>query len=331
MKIGIIFPGQGSQYLGMGKEFYDKERIVQELFEEASSCLDINFVKLCFASSESVLRETANAQVTIFLVSASIYSVLNQKYGIVPSLLAGHSSGEYSAVFAGGGMTFPDVLYLLKKRAYFMEEATKEKEGGMIAIIGLEEGVVREICRRYDRPDGDDFVAELVNFNAPQQFVVSGTLPELEKIKRDAKLLNGVVVELKVAGAFHSRLMKAAEKKFSNYLHKVDFKALTIPLVNNVEARIIQAPEDIKDSLVRQMSSNILWWPAMQYFKNMDLIIEIGPGNKLAKILKKEWPEKEVWFVSNPSEMLDLLHRMDIEIKDEFEDEDQPNESDEEE
>ena len=235
MKIGMIFPGQGSQSLGMGKDFYDHERIIQELFEEASNCLDQNFVRLCFASSEKELRETVNAQTSIFLVGAAIYTVLNKKYGIEPSFVAGHSSGEYSAIYAAQGMNFPDALYLLRKRSLFMEEVTKKQVGGMLAVFGLSEGQLAEICYKYNDPSGDNRVAEIVNFNSSSQLVVSGTLPEIEQIRSEIKALKelkGKTIPLNVAGAFHSRLMKDAEKDFGVYMVKVDFQDLKIPLIS---------------------------------------------------------------------------------------------------
>lgn len=124
-KVGMIFPGQGSQFVGMAKEFYDNERIVQEYFEQASNCLNQNFVKLCFASSEKDLMETVNTQTSIFLVSSAIYALLKEKYSIVPNLIAGHSLGEYSAVFAAGGINFPDGLYLLKKERCLWKKQLK--------------------------------------------------------------------------------------------------------------------------------------------------------------------------------------------------------------
>lgn len=315
MRIGIIFPGQGSQYVGMGKTFYDKDREVQELFEIASGCLDQNFVKLCFASSEKDLKETVNAQTSIFLVSAAIYKILNQKYGIVPEIVAGHSSGEYSAVFAAGGMNFADTLYLLKKRASFMQEATRGNVGGMLAVIGCPIEELKRICAKHDQPEKNDFVAEIVNYNAPNQFVVSGTLPELDLVKDEVKLLGAKAIDLNVAGAFHSRLMKDAENNFSSYLVKVDFKDLTIPLVSNVDAKIIKLAQDIKNALVNQISKPVLWWQSMQYFKEMDIILELGPGGKLAKILKREWPEKEIYSIAELEDLNRLLYRLDIPIK----------------
>ncbi|KKQ32428.1 MAG: Malonyl CoA-acyl carrier protein transacylase [candidate division TM6 bacterium GW2011_GWF2_37_49] len=315
MKIGMIFPGQGTQFLGMCKELYDRERIIQELFEHASSCLDQNFVRLCFASSEKELKETINAQTSIFLASASIYTLLSSKYGIKPDLVAGHSSGEYSAIFAAGGMTFADSLYLLKKRALFLEEATKKYHGGMLAALALPFETVQAICKKYDDPSSNEKVAEIVNYNSPTQFVISGTLPELNAIASDIKAAGGKGIALNVSGAFHSRLMKEAEKNFTTYLVKVDFKDLQAPLVNNVEAKMVQTNKDIKTSLVKQMSSNVLWWPAMEQFKNMDLIIEIGPDSKYSKMIKREWPTVNIVSVNTPKDVEQLLVTLNIEVE----------------
>lgn len=302
MKIGMIFPGQGAQFLGMAKEMYDRERIVQEYFEQASSCLEQNFVRLCFASSERELRETVNAQTSIFLVSAALTILLKEKYQITPDIVAGHSSGEYAAIFAAGGMNFADALYLLKKRSLFMEEATHEFPGSMIAVVGLPHDDVKEICDRYDDPDDITHVAEIVNFNSPQQFVVSGTTAELESVTSDVRAAGGKVLPLNVSGAFHSRLMRKAEELFSAYMVKVDFKDLAVPLVNNINAQLVTVNEQIKESVVKQMSGHVLWWPSMQNFKDCDIIVEVGPQNKLSKILKREWPDKKIASIGTPGE-----------------------------
>lgn len=307
MKIGMLFPGQGSQALGMAKDIYDRERIVQEYFEQASSCLDQNFVRLCFASSERELKETVNAQTSIFLVSAALVALLKEKYQIEPSLVAGHSSGEYAAIFAAGGMSFADALYLLKKRSLFMEEATKQTTGSMLAILGLDYQDIQEICARYDDPSGNRHVAEVVNYNTPHQFVVSGTLPELEMVANDARSAGGKVVELNVAGAFHSRLMREAEDQFAQYMVKVDFKDLQVPLVANIDAKPVTDHEALKQAVTRQMSSHVLWWPSMEHFHDCDIIVEVGPGSKLTKMLKRELPDRNVMALNTPADIEQFL------------------------
>ncbi|MBY0353398.1 ACP S-malonyltransferase [Candidatus Babeliales bacterium] len=306
-KIGMLFPGQGAQTLGMGKEFYDKERVVQELFEEASNCLDNNFVRLCFASSDNELRGTVNAQASIFLVSTAIAQLLKERYGVQPDIVAGHSSGEYAALFAAGGMTFPDALYLLKKRATFMEEATLEARGTMVAVIGLSYDKLNEICKKHDVPESLEHVAQIVNYNNSKQLVVSGTVQTLEKVIDDARAAGGKIIELDVAGAFHSRLMDNAAQQFAQYMVKVDFKDLHVPLVTNVDAAVATTGAQVHEALQKHMNSPVLWWPSMQHFKDCDVIIEVGPGIAYAKMLRREWPDKEIISINDQSDIEKLL------------------------
>ena len=315
--IGMLFPGQGSQFVGMGKHFYDRERIVQELFEEASACLGINFVKLCFASSEKTLAETLHTQTAIFVVSTAIAKLLEDKYKIAPHMVAGHSLGEYTAIHRAGGMNFVDSLYLLKKRSEIMHKAMSNQHGGMLAVLGFPEEQLRQICQNYDEPDSLEAVVELANFNSPTQIVLSGTKKLLQQIQDDVETIGGKALFLPVSGSFHTRLMAEVEKLFSLYLVKADFHNLKIPLVSNVEARVITMADDIKQALTKQTSRHILWWESMQLFKHLDVIIEVGPNNKLSKILKREWPEKIILSVNNHEDIYKVLTYLERSVPEE--------------
>ena len=297
LKIGMIFPGQGSQYLGMGKEFYDQDRTCQEMFEDASNALKENCVKLCFSSSDKILQGTIVTQTGIFLVSAAIYTILANKYGLVPDLAAGHSLGEYTAVYAAKGLDFFDAIYLLSKRAQFMERGMEKQEGGLLAVMNLDLRVLQAICDRYD--DANASVAEIAIFNSPTQVVVSGTLHELKMIAEEVEIMHGKAIFLPVAGAYHSRMMRDAEQDFAPYLVKVDFHRLAFPIINNIMALKVVTPEEIKLSLVKQTSSHIYWWTSMEKFKDMDLVIQVGPNDKFAKLLRREWPNFPVYAINS--------------------------------
>ncbi|MCK4517453.1 ACP S-malonyltransferase, partial [Candidatus Babeliales bacterium] len=195
----------------------------------------------------------------------------------------------------------------LHKRAKFMDEACHSQNGGMLAVLKFPTEKLQLICEQYDKPEGINHVAELANFNSPSQVVLSGTMPELEMVKRDVSALGGKAIFVNVAGAFHSRMFSEAEKNFSVYLLKVDFKPLKIPLANNVAAKLVWSPKSIKDSLVTQTSSHLYWWKAVQHFEKMDIIVEIGPGSKFTRMLKREWPNKTIISINEQEDINELL------------------------
>lgn len=188
-----------------------------------------------------------------------------------------------------------------------MEEATKVTPGGMLAVLNCNESKLKAIIDKYNVPESDENVVEIVNYNSPRQLVVSGTLSLLAKIADEVTALRGRPILLKVSGAFHSRLMKTAQQRFAHYMEKVDFHNLTIPLVSNVNAQVITTSQEIRHALIEQLSSPVLWWQSMKHFRECDIIIEIGPGNKLTNFLSKEWKDKILLSINDQRDINHLL------------------------
>ena len=203
MRVGVLFPGQGTQHVGMGKSWYEADREVQEYFEHANECLGVNVAKLCFASHASELKKTINAQISIFVVSCALYKALRKRSGVQPTLFAGHSSGEYAAIHAAGGLSFADALYLINRRAHLMEDATHHREGAMIAVLGLAPTAVRALCASADDVRSIKRVAQVAAYNGPEQTIVSCSPSVVRGLTRGIKAAGGRVMRLPVSGGFH--------------------------------------------------------------------------------------------------------------------------------
>jgi len=303
MEIGVLFPGQGSQYVGMGRLFYDTERVVREYFEQASSCLGVDAPSLCFASSERDLIATGHAQTAIFIVSCSLYEIFKNYLSVTPSIVAGHSSGEYAALYAAGSLSFVDGLSLISKRALFMEEATRTLPGGMIAIIGLSCAQVAELCEQYDKADGIEQVVQIANYNSPEQTVVAGTHAELDLICDAVREAGGRALPLPVAGAFHSRLMRGAEEMFMCYIANAQITSPIIPVVANENGKQMTTVDHVTQELIGQVSRPVCWWQSMSAFESCDLIIQMGPGTIFAKMLQRQWPHKKILTLNTPADL----------------------------
>jgi len=303
MKIGVIFPGQGSEYDGMCKAFFTQERMVQEYFDRASHCLDMSALKLCFGGRHSLLHGTKNIQLALFITGVVTLAAIRDKLDFPLDVMAGHSCGEYAALCASGGFSFEDGLYLVRKRAECMQRATQEVQGCMYAVLGLPGDIVAEVCRKHDDPSSQNFVAQVANYNAPTQTIITGTEKALQHVAAQLKALKGRVIPLKVTGAFHSRLMNEAEASFRSYLYTSDFYNLKTPVVSNSSALIMRTGDEVVAEMKRQMSSSVLWWQSMQHFCSCDLIIQVGPGDIYARMLKREWPEKHIISVSAPKDL----------------------------
>lgn len=296
-KIAFIFPGQGSQYKGMGRDFFVEYEFVQDIFKESSNILGFDASKLCFEGEEAELQQTKYTQPLIFLVSWVCFEIL-QKEGIKPDIVAGHSLGEYTAVCASLALSFKDGLYLVKKRAEFMQEAAQKYPGTMGAIIGLDKEKIEEIIKETSLEDR----VVIANYNSPQQIVVSGTVDGVEKVTNLAKERGAKLsVILKVGGAFHSPFMEEASNRLKVEIEKMEFQDAKIPIVANVSGECIYRAEDIKDSLIKQMTSSVLWTDCVKKMvsEGVSLFIEVGPGKVLSGLVRRIVPNVKVLNVED--------------------------------
>jgi len=299
MKIAMIFPGYASQYVGMAKELYDESRLVQEYFEEASNCLSNNFVKLCFASSDSELAKMAHAYTAIFLVSSSLYSLLAQE-GITPSIVAGVDSGQYAALFAAQSLSLPDGLYLLNKLALFYQEFLEGKNFAIIKVTGIDEADITKLA--LEASDGDN-VATISLYESSSVVYVSGPHAVIAQL-RDLCEGRGARVDHKpIEHGLHSFHAQPVVDMLKMYLEKVDFKDLTVPLINNVNALKINLGEQVKTAVLDQIISPIQWEQSMQSLKDCDVIVHIGPGDLLLQTLHYVHPQAKTIAINNRADI----------------------------
>ena len=284
-KIAFIFPGQGSQSVGMGKELAEEFEIVKETFQEADQALDINISELCFNGPEEDLKETFNTQPAILTVSAAIHRLLLEK-GIEPDVVAGHSLGEYSALFAAGVLNVSEAVKLVRTRGKLMSEADPEGKGTMAAIIGLTAKEVEEVCEK-----GSQYgIVEPANYNTPSQIVISGEKEAIEKTVEIAKEAGAKrAIPLNVSGAFHSQLMKSAGEKLAQKLNEVDFKEPENPIVTNINAQFETEATTIKGALVKQINNPVRWEESIKAMieDGVDTFIEVGPGRVLKGFMRR--------------------------------------------
>ncbi|TCS79224.1 ACP S-malonyltransferase [Tepidibacillus fermentans] len=286
MKTAILFPGQGSQFVGMGYQFYQEFEEAREIYKQADDILDFPLSKLCFEGPEEQLRITMYTQPAIYVTSLAIWSVV-KKLGILPDFMAGHSLGEYTALTAAESIPYEEALRLVEKRGLFMEEAVPHGEGTMAAVMGIDRKGLEKVCRQVTE-EGN--VVELANINSPGQIVISGTKLGVELAAQRAKELGARrIIPLSVSGPFHSRLMKPARDRLQPLVTKLQIQEGRTPVVMNVTGRSETEPMRMKSNLIEQVVSPVLWTDSIEWMiaQGVDTFIEVGPSKVLSGLVKK--------------------------------------------
>ena len=284
----VIFPGQGSQLVGMGKDLHDKHSLVQDLFKEADDTLGFSISKLILEGPKEDLDLTENTQPAIFLVSYSIFKLIKEEFKIdlnKASFFAGHSLGEYSALTSAGSLSFSDTLRILKIRGNAMQSSVPKGEGGMVAVLGSEIETIEKIIK----DNKDKYECYIANDNSMGQIVLSGKIDDLEKMMGDLKAANIKNIKLPVSAPFHCKLMSKATMVMNEEIAKLNFKEPENKLISNVTGKEISDSNELKDLLVKQIESRVRWRESVLLMieKGVTQFIEIGPGKVLSGLVKR--------------------------------------------
>jgi [acyl-carrier-protein] S-malonyltransferase len=298
-KTALLFAGQGAQEIGMGKAFLEQSPAAKRLFDGANTLLGYDLARVCFYGPDSDLTKTENAQPGIFLVSWVAYELLKER---VPTLnveaTAGLSLGEFTALCAAGAMLFEDGLTLVRQRGKFMQEACDQTQGGMAAVIGLDEAAAQAVCKEAG--------VEVANLNCPGQIVISGAADKLPKAIELAKAKGAKkAIQLQVAGAYHSQLMASALPKLAAALDSVPIVPPRVPVISNVTGYPHGSTDDIRQNLVRQLTSSVRWEACIRYLLSQGFtrFIELGPGTALSGFMKRIDKSAQVFNVSDPASL----------------------------
>jgi [acyl-carrier-protein] S-malonyltransferase len=307
-KLAFLFPGQASQYPGMGKDLADKFPAARAVFDEADRTLDFSVSELCFAGSEDDLKLTANTQPAILTVSVAAFRVLAEK-GITPDYVAGHSLGEYSALVAAGSLSFADAVRLVRHRGTYMQEAVPAGQGAMAAILGLAPAQVADICKHA--AEGE--VVAPANLNTPDQTVISGSAAAVKRAVQLASASGAKrAVVLAVSAPFHSELMLPAQQRLEPELRATEFAALRVPLVTNVDAEIITDGSEAREALIRQVSLPVRWEESVRVLVDagVSTFVEVGPGRVLSGLLRQIERSVHGFNVEDEKSMLATLDKL---------------------
>jgi len=307
MTIAFVYPGQGSQSVGMGKSLYDAFPESKSVFEEADAALGENLSRLCFEGPEEALKLTANTQPTILTVSIAAHRALVAR-GISPGLVAGHSLGEYSALVAAGALSFADAVRSVRLRGRFMQEAVPEGAGAMAAVMGLDPARVIEACNEAAAETGE--TVSPANFNSPEQTVIAGTVAAVALASEKVRAMGAKrALSLPVSAPFHCALMKPAADRMGPILDGVAFGDLSLPCVTNVDAKENRSASAAKDALLRQIASPVRWVESVRRMAGLGAttFIEAGPGKVLAGLIGRIEKGAEAHSVGDAASLGKLL------------------------
>jgi [acyl-carrier-protein] S-malonyltransferase len=300
----VIFPGQGSQMVGMGKEFYDKFDLVKNLFKEADDTLNFSISKLIFEGPKEELDLTINTQPAIFIISYSIYNVINKEFNIDLSkakYFAGHSLGEYSALSCAGYLGFSDTLKILRIRGDAMQNSVPKGQGGMVAVLGSTVETIEKILKENEK----NFSVQIANDNSEGQIVLSGKVKDLDKLIKVLKENSIKNIKLPVSAPFHCSLMSKATNIMNDELNKLNFTEGKNKLISNINAKEIVNTDELKDLLIKQIENRVRWRESVINMVNNDVnhFIEIGPGKVLSGLVKRINKEVKIDTINNQGDI----------------------------
>jgi len=305
----LVFPGQGSQKIGMIKEFYQKFDLVKRLFKDADDILNIPITKIIFDGPEEKLNLTENTQPAIFLASYCIFEIIKKEFGYDFNkfkYFAGHSLGEYSALACVGSTSFEDTLKILQKRGKFMQEAIPLGNGGMLAVLGIAskelDKILQENIKKYEC-----FIA---NDNSKHQVVVSGLKKDINLLSDDLSNKKIKNLKLNVSAPFHCKYMKTASEKMASYINQLKMNKLEKPIISNVTAKETVSPKEIKSLLISQIEKKVRWLESIEYMKNNGVknFVEIGPGKVLSGLIKRIDKNANVYSINTEEDIKLLLN-----------------------